>query len=122
MLLSHPVTVSAPPAPPCFKLTLGTLTLLHCGSGSMFSGKGNCHFCASNSDSLSSSKLLLHLLSMVVLFSMTALGMSLLLNSGHSELVGSIVASHAHTLKRGHLFFIWSLSVRVILKPGGEPA
>ena len=127
MLLSHPVTVSAPPAPPGFKLTLGTLTLLHCGSGSMFSGKGNCHFCASTSDSLSRSKLLLHLLSMVVLFPMTALGMSLLLNSGHSERVGSIAASGAaltctHTLKWGHLVFIWSLSVRVILKPGGEPA
>ena len=61
MLLSHPVTVSAPPAPPGFKLTLGTLTLLHCGSESMFSGKGNCHFCASTSDSLSSRQIIIAL-------------------------------------------------------------
>ena len=70
---------------------------------------------------------------MVVLFPTTALGMSPLLNSGHSELDGSTVASgeglthtnihtHAYTLKWGHLFFIWSLSVRDILKPGGDPA
>ena len=84
-----------------------SLSELPSGSGSMFSGKGNRGFCASNSDSLSSGKLLWHLPPMVVLFPMTALGMSPLLNSGHSERVGSTVASgegltHTNTHTRVH--------------------